>query len=235
MSEIWLGDCLEEMNKIASGSVDMIMVDLPYGTTNCKWDVVIPFEPLWECFKRVIKENGAICCCAAQPFTSALIMSNVKWFRYEWIWHKNKATGFLNAKLRPLVAHENIVVFYKSPPTYNPQGLILKDVPTKRVGRPERSGVYNKAERDAVRTHHNFPQSILENIGVVMKPIHPTQKPVELFKYFINTYTNEGELVLDCCAGVGTCGLACRELKREFILIEKDETYFNKCVEQLAQ
>lgn len=231
------GDCLELMKEIPDGRVDMILCDLPYGTTACKWDTVIPFEPLWEQYKRVIKENGAIALTSQQPFTSALIMSNAGMFRYEWIWCKTEATGHLNAKKAPMKAHENIAVFYKSLPTYNPQkttGHVRKTAVADRAKKMsdcygDQKGVtrYDSTER--------YPRSTVTfSTDKQHSTIHPTQKPVALFEYLIRTYTNEGETVLDNCAGSGTTGIACINSNRKFILIEKDEGYYAKAKQRIA-
>ena len=235
------GDCLELMKFIPDGSIDMILCDLPYGTTACKWDTIIPFEPLWAQYRRVIKRSGAIVLNASQPFTSALVMSNLEMFKYEWIWEKNKATGHLDSKKKPMKAHENVVVFYNLQPTYNPQGLVEKDTPTISKGDRGRKGigssgeVYRPAVKDAIQTHSGYPRSI-QRIGVDMKAsFHPTQKPVALCEYLIKTYTNEGETVLDNCMGSGTTGVACKNLGRKFIGIEKDETYFKTASERIEK
>jgi len=176
------GDCLERMKDIPDGSVDMVLADPPYGTTQCRWDSVIPFETMWEQLKRATKNNGAIVMTASQPFTSALVMSNVKMFKYQWVWEKNKATGHLNAKKRPLVSHEDVVVFYSSPPTYNPQGLIERGTPTISKGNRGKKGigssgdVYGLAVNDAIQTHTGYPRTVIK-FGVDMKAeFHPTQK-----------------------------------------------------------
>jgi len=230
--DLYQGDCLEIMKTIPDGSVDMVLTDPPYGTTACKWDSVIPFEPMWEQLKRVTKKNGAIVLTASQPFTSALVISNPKMFKYCWVWEKNKATGHLNAKKRPMVSHEDVVIFYSKQPTYNPQGLIEKGVPTISKGNRGRKGegssgdVYGKATKDAVQTHTGYPRSV-QQFPVDMKAqYHPTQKPVALMEYLIKTYTNEGETVLDFTMGSGTTGVACKNLDRNFIGIELDEEYF---------
>jgi len=219
------------MPTLADKSVDMILCDLPYGTTACKWDTIIPFEPLWAQYKRIIKDNGAIVLTASQPFTSALVMSNPAMFKYEWIWEKNKATGHLDSKKKPMKAHENILVFYISQPIYNPQGIIEKENPTISKGNRGKKGegssgdVYGFAGKDAIQAHTGYPRTI-QKIGVDMKAeFHPTQKPVALFEYLIRTYTNEGDMVLDNCAGSGTTAIACINTNRKYILIEKDAGY----------
>jgi site-specific DNA-methyltransferase (adenine-specific) len=233
INEVHQGDCLELMKLIPDKSIDAIISDPPYGTTACRWDVVIPFEPLWEQYKRIIKDNGAIVLTASQPFTSALVMSNIKMFKYEWVWEKNKATGHLDSKKKPMKAHENILVFYNQQPTYNPQGLIEKEIPTISKGNRGKKGegssgdVYGFAGKDAIQTHTNYPRTV-QKIGVDMKAeFHPTQKPVALFEYLIRTYTNEGDTVLDNAAGSGTTGVACKNTNRNFILIEKEPEYID--------
>ena len=236
-----LGDCLEEMKNIPDGSIDMVLTDPPYGTTACKWDSVIPFEPMWEQLKRVTKKNGAIVLFGSQPFTSALVMSNVKMFKYEWVWEKNKATGHLDSKKKPMKAHENILVYYDSQPAYNPQGLIAKEKPTISKGNRGKKGngssgdVYGFAGKDAIQTHTNYPRTV-QKIGVDMKAeFHPTQKPVALMEYLIKTYTNEGETVLDFTMGSGTTGVACQNLNRNFIGIELDKEYYEIAKKRIEQ
>ncbi len=236
MNKIYLGDCLEVMKEIPDKSIDMILCDLPYGTTACKWDTIIPFEPLWEQYKRIIKDNGAIVLTASQPFTSALVMSNVKMFKYELIWNKMIGGNFVQANKRILPSHENILVFYSLLPTYNPQ-MTKKD---KSIIRPNNKGSsgnsinsMKKAQNSIGRDNTiSFPVSIL-NYSSKMEEcnarnrVHPTQKPVALFEYLIKTYTNEGDLVLDNCAGSGTTGVACKNTGRNYILMEKEQEYID--------
>lgn len=225
------------MPELPDKSIDMILCDLPYGTTACKWDTVIPFEPLWSCYKRLIKDNGAIVLTACQPFTSALIMSNIKMFKYEWIWEKSKAVGFVNAKLKPMNKHEDVVVFSKGKTSngnnnnmiYNPQDLtpfnqkvrgrkgLSTDSDGNGYGRPSMKSEY-------IQEYTNYPTSVLF-FASEGKPVHPTQKPVALFEYLIKTYTNEGDLVLDNCAGSGTTGVACLNTGRKCLMIEKENNY----------
>lgn len=235
MIDLRNGDCLEVMAGIPDGSVDMVLCDPPYGTTACKWDSVIPFESMWAHLKRITKENGAIVLTASQPFTSALVMSNVKMFKYCWVWDKVRPSGFQIAKYRPMMRHEDICVFSKVTPTYNRQ-MVLRDKPISgRVSRQSDSSPikYNDGKK---RTYtHKNPQSILEyNKGSDGKYIHPTQKPVALMEYLIKTYTNEGETVLDFTMGSGTTGVAAKKLGRDFIGIEMDETYFNIAKERIG-
>lgn len=239
MITIRQGNCLELMKNIPDKSVDMILCDLPYGTTRNKWDSIIPLDKLWKQYERVIKDNGCIALFAQTPFDKVLGASNLKLLKYEWIWHKNKATGFLNAKKMPLKEHENILVFYKKLPIYNPQGLIKKEKPTVNKGnrgkKKEGAGGtnYGKATKDSLQEYENYPKDIL-NFNVVMNPSHPTQKPVELLEYFIKTYTNEGETVLDNCMGSGSTGVACQNTNRNFIGFELDEKYFEIAKERLG-
>ena len=228
------GDCLEKMKDIESGSVDMILTDPPYGTTACKWDSIIPLQPMWEQLERIIKPNGAIVMTAGQPFTSVLITSNLKMFKYCWIWKKPKGTGHLNAKKMPMNNFEDITVFYSKLPIYNPQWT---------YGEPytnDKSGKINKVAKTEVSGKHfdgpsyrngsdgrRYPVRVQE-FGVIERgTVHPTQKPVALMEYMIKTYTNENEVVLDFTMGSGTTGVACKNLNRNFIGIELDETYFN--------
>lgn len=216
------GCCLEKMKEIESGSVDMVLTDPPYGTTACKWDSVIPLEPMWEQLKRIIKFNGAIVMTASQPFTSALIMSNSKMFKYCWYWKKNRATGVFNAKKQPLRNVEEICVFNVK--KYTPQGLIEVNQPS-RNGKKETT-VYGKGKTNSyIQKHTNYPNQFLA-FDSVQRVVHPTQKPVPLMEYLIKTYTNEGDRVLDFTMGSGSTGVACKNLNRDFIGIEKDPTYF---------
>lgn len=227
-SEVLQGDCLELMKDIPDGSVDMILADLPYGTTACKWDTIIPFEPLWEQYKRIIKPNGAIVLTASQPFTSALVMSNPKMFKYEWIWGKGRGTGFQVVKYKPLVSHENILIFGKGSIKYNPQMRErLKPRISKNKGTTRQMLVSNGKEYQATKPlNKKYPITELQfpNNNQSDK-VHPTQKPVALFEYLIKTYTNEGDLVLDNVAGSGTTGVACQNLNRNFILMEQEPEY----------
>jgi site-specific DNA-methyltransferase (adenine-specific) len=238
--EILLGDCLELMKDIPNGSIDAIITDPPYGTTACKWDTIIPFEPLWEQYERIIKPNGAIVLFGSQPFTSALIMSNPKLFKYELIWDKKTGLGFLDSKFRPLKSHENIIVFglggcsngSKIPMKYNPQGLIE----TTKQNKNTKSNILNsepKKRENLGTTHTNYPKSIL-TFSRVRSGNHPTQKPVELFEYLIKTYTNEGDLVLDNAAGSGTTAIACLKTKRQFIVMEKEQEYYDIILKRVA-
>ena len=231
------GDCLDLMAQIPDRSVDMILCDLPYGTTACKWDTVIPFEPLWAHYKRVIKPNGAVVLFGSQPFTTELVNSNRKDFRYELIWAKNMPTGAFNANKMPMKSHENLCVFYASLPTYNPQKTKRTEKELKRFMKEPvttiiENSVYGSFERtvlgrDAEMKHpHSLLLFDVVNGRNADKVAHPTQKPVALCEYMIRTYTNEGETVLDNCMGSGTTGIACMNTGRNFIGIEKDPKYF---------
>ena len=222
MIDLHLGDCLEVMKQIPDKSVDAIICDLPYGTTQNKWDSVIPLDLLWAQYKRICK--GAIVLTAQTPFDKVLGVSNLKMLKYEWIWEKSKATGHLNAKKMPMKSHENVIIFYDNLPTYNPQGLIKKDIPTIRKGGDNGTN-YGLSNKDALQEYENYPKSILK-IASEGKTLHPTQKPIELMEYFIKTYTNQGDTVLDNCMGSGTTGVACKNLNRHFIGIEQDANYF---------
>jgi DNA modification methylase len=222
------GDCLELMSEIPDGSVDMVMADPPYGTTQCKWDSVIPFEPMWEQLKRITKKDGAIVMMASQPFTSALVMSNVKMFKYCWVWEKTQAVGHLNAWRMPMRKHEDVCVFSEGTVSYRPQ-LENKPVKDQRpiTTRTKSSDCYgdHKLGVHKCPPDKSMPRSILK-FANQQRGIHPTQKPVPLMEYLIKTYTSEGETVLDFAMGSGTTGVAAKNLNRSFIGIEMDETYF---------
>ena len=223
MTKLMQGDCLELMKEIPDQSVDMILCDLPYGTTACKWDTVIPFEPLWAQYRRVAKRNAAIVLTASQPFTTALIASNMQEFRYDLKWCKTQATGFYNANRMPLRAHEDIAVFYRALPTYNPQ---KSDGKPYRMKRGSASDVYQgKDLHETVSDGGRHPLSWQVFQRDAAK-VHPTQKPVALMEYLIRTYTNEGETVMDNCMGSGTTGVACVNTGRKFIGMEQDAKYF---------
>lgn len=228
------GDCLELMADMPDGSVDMILCDLPYGTTNCKWDVLIPFEPLWVHYKRVIKGNGAIVLFSSQPFTTDLIMSNRKMFRYEIIWQKTLKTGFLSANNRPLKGHENITVFYIKTPTYNPQKYTIETTKRIRVKKADRCVLYGHVkEQNYVDNGERYPDTVIKFSNCNYNSLHPTQKPVPLLEYLIRTYTNEGETVLDNCMGSGSTGVACLNTGRRFIGMELDGKYFEVAKERI--
>ena len=227
--ELMKGDCLERMKEISDGSIDLILTDPPYGTTQCKWDSVIPFEPMWAELKRVIKPNGAIVLFGAEPFSSLLRCSNIKDFKYDWVWEKSKATGFLNSKRQPLRAHEIISVFYSKPPTYTPQ--MTEGVAYNKGVRKEQTqnDVYGSFDQVEVKSDGlRFPRSVqyfktAESEG----GFHKTQKPVALLEYLIKTYTQENETVLDFTFGSGSTGVACVNTNRNFIGVELNDNYFN--------
>jgi len=226
------GDCLERMKEIESGSVDMVLTDPPYGTTACKWDSIIPLESMWEQLKRVIKPNGAIVMTASQSFTTTLIASNMKMFKYCWVWEKNLKTGNLNARRMPMGGHEDIVVFCKKPPTYNPQKRKRTNEVKSGNKKNSKTSVYGSQREDYADRQSDLisPDTVIRGIKCLHNSagkVHPTQKPVALMEYLIKTYTNEGETVLDFTMGSGTTGVACANLGREFIGIEMDLDYFN--------
>lgn len=244
-STLYCGDCLEIMKEIPDKSIDMILCDLPYGTTKCKWDKCIPFEPLWNQYNRIIKDNGAILLFSSQPFTTDLINSNRKMFRYEVIWEKTTKSGFLNANRMPLKAHENVLVFYKKLPTYHAQKSKSNFTGSgrKRKNGENRAKQYGKYyEYVYEETGQRFPTDVIKfsswngalfgNTQNATK--HPTQKPVDLLEYLIKTYTNENETVLDNCMGSGSTGVACVNTSRNFIGIELDEDYFNIAKERIT-
>ena len=232
--ELIQGDCLEKMKDIPDKSIDMILCDLPYGTTACKWDSVIPFEPLWEQYRRIAKPNAAIVLTASQPFTTALIASNMREFRYCWYWKKSVGSGFQNAKRQPLRLIEEAAVFYGKPPQYIPQGLVRIDAPRVNkiaaadsiVGGTSGRGGLRTVGNEWVQEFTNYPRNVLEFPAPMAGRQHPTQKPVALMEYLIKTYTLEGETVLDNCMGSGSTGVACKNLNRNFIGIELDPEYF---------
>jgi site-specific DNA-methyltransferase (adenine-specific) len=240
---LYLGDCLELMRDMPDGSIDAIITDPPYGTTTCKWDSVIPFEPMWEQLKRIIKPNGAIVLFGSQPFTSLLIASNTEMFKYHWVWDKCKVGGFTSAKLKPLKIFEDICVFSfgktanlnKNNMVYYPQGLVemnkvsssSNDKSATGYARPSTTGQY-------LQTHTNYPKQLIK-FSLDKKRIHPTQKPVALLEYLIKTYTNENETVLDFTFGSGTTGVACKLTGRRFIGIEKDPDYFDIACSRIAR
>lgn len=224
------GDCLDLMKDISDKSIDMILCDLPYGTTRNKWDSLIPLELLWEQYNRIIKDNGAIVLTAQTPFDKVLGVSNLKNLKYEWIWQKSKPTGYLNAKKMPLKEHENILVFYKKIPTYNCLDLKAIGKTVKRTNK----GNYGESSKTTVQEFTGYPKSVLKYKSINTKSqIHTTQKPLDLFEYLIKTYTNKGDTVLDNCMGSGTTGVACKNLNREFIGMELDEGYFNIAKERI--
>lgn len=226
------GDCIEEMNNIPNNSVDMILCDLPYGTTACSWDIIIPFDLLWQQYKRIIKDNGAIVLTASQPFTSALVLSNIKMFKYCWVWDKKKGGNIMSLKWQPYKVHEDVVVFSDGPIRYYP----IKNPQKQRIGKTyssgEANGIKNYGDVRIYKDKH--PKSIIEISNANQKgKIHPTQKPVALMEYLIKTYTNQGETVVDNCMGSGTTGVAALNTGRKFIGIEKDLKYFEIAKERI--
>jgi site-specific DNA-methyltransferase (adenine-specific) len=249
---LYHGDCLEQMAHIPDGSVDMVLCDLPYGTTACTWDSVIPLGTLWAHYRRIIKPRGVIALTGSQPFTTTLIASNVEWFKYEWVWEKTRATGHVHAKNKPLKAHENILIF--SPGTtvhasqsmrrmaYNPQGIIEVNRTSYRPSRGVRGSdvvcaLRKSHKKEVAQPFTNYPRSVLRiasehNVGALA--LHPTQKPVALFAYLIRTYSNPGDLVLDNCLGSGTTAVACIQEVRRCIGIERDEAYYAIARQRIA-
>ena len=224
--QLMLGDCLERMKEIESGSVDAIICDPPYGTTKCSWDSIIPLEPMWAELKRIIKPNGAIVMTASQPFTTTLIASNMKMFKYCWVWQKQKPTNFYQVKYSPLKEHEDIAVFSQGKPKYYPQGTV--EVSIKSGRKNKSSNLYSKYDGgDYVQKVGNYPRTVIKIPTEGDKyRVHPTQKPVALMEYLIKTYTNEGETVLDFTAGSMSTAIACINTNRKGVMIEKDERYF---------
>jgi DNA modification methylase len=238
-NKVLMGDCLELMKKITSGSIDMILCDLPYGTTVCKWDIIIPFEPLWEQYKRITKPNGAIVLFGCEPFSSYLRMSNINNYKYDWKWIKNRPTGTMLAKRQPMRNTEDIMVFYKSQCTYNRQMIKKTDQEFKASYRKNNSESRNGEQRrnsrnplirqSKERQWYKPPVTTL-NFKLDDKrdgTQHPTQKPLALIEYLVKTYSNEGDLILDNCAGSGTTAIACLSTKRQFIVMEKEWNYFD--------
>jgi site-specific DNA-methyltransferase (adenine-specific) len=237
-STFYLGDCLEVLPLLPDGSVDLIYCDLPFGTTQCSWDNVIPFDKMWEQVKRIAKHNTPIVFHSQQPFTSNLIMSNPKMFKYTWVWEKSKATGFLNAKKRPLVAHEDIIVFCKGTPVYYPQ-MTQGEAYNKGVRKQQTDNdVYGKFEQVEVKSDGlRYPRSVqyfktAESEG---QTFHKTEKPIDLCKYIIQTYTMEGQTVLDFTMGSNKSGLACEMLNRNFIGIESDAEHFATSIRRVSE
>lgn len=225
--KLYHGDCLEIMPSIPDKSIDMILCDLPYGTTACKWDVVIPFEPLWKEYRRIIKDRGCIALFGSEPFSSYLRMSNIKQFKYDWIWLKNQATGGMNANKIPLLNYEIISIFYREAPLYMP--IFIQGIPYKiKRDKPKITSVYGKTGVNngfvSINNGKRYPQRTIK-INTE-RGLHPTQKPVALLEYLIKTYTLECETVLDNCMGSGSTGVACKNLGRDFIGIEKNDKYF---------
>lgn len=231
---LWQGDCLELMNHIPDKSIDMILADLPYGTTACSWDEIIPFEPLWSHYKRIVKDNGVILLFGSEPFATKLRMSNLDWYRYDWYWDKGSGGNFTTAKYQPLRRYENVMVFYDKSCFYNPQ-MELRNKNDFRVSgksKLKNNSITGLKNREGVKSSkHKYPTNKLyyNRMGGELNSkhrLHPTQKPVDLLEYLIKTYTNENMIVLDNTMGSGSTGVACRNLNRRFIGIELDEKYF---------
>ena len=235
VDNVYLGDCLEKMQLIDDKSIDMICVDLPYGTTRNSWDSVIPFTDLWKQYERIIKDNAAMVFTGQSLFSAKLILSNEKLYRYSLIWEKTKAGGFLNANRMPLQAHEDILVFYKNLPTYNPQFEQGKPYTKKAITNGD-GGNYGKFERAGVTNVNEgkrFPRSVIKIANDNHKSLHKTQKPIALMEYLIKTYSNENDLILDCCAGSGSTLVAAKNLNRRYIGIEKEKKYYDIIKERL--
>jgi site-specific DNA-methyltransferase (adenine-specific) len=237
INQVHHGDCLLLMKKIKDKSIDMILCDLPYGTTACSWDTIIPFEPLWKQYKRIIKDNGAIVLFGNQPFTSLLVTSNLKWFKYCWVWDKKIPSGMIYARFRPMQQTEDIVVFSNTTiKIYNPQitkrNKIMKSGGTMPS---ETAPIANKSKKFKKTYLYKNPTTLIEFDKIRRGSLHPTQKPEALCEYLIKTYTNEGELVLDNCAGSGTTGVACKKTGRNYILIEKEEKYVEIAKKRISE
>ena len=238
IDKIFNEDCLEGMKRIPSGSVDMILCDLPYGVTaRNKWDVIIPFEPLWRQYKRAIKTDGAIVLTAQNLFSIELVCSNKEMYRYSIIWEKTRAVGFLNARRMPLRCHEDILVFYSKLPTYNPQFTSGKPYVIKEItdGDCKNYGKFSRVGRINKNNGYRFPRSVIKIANGNHNSLHPTQKPVELFEYLIKTYTNEGDVVLDNCIGSGTTAVACINTNRHFIGFETDKNYYDIALRRIEE
>lgn len=233
--QLFRADCLEALPRVESGTVDLVLCDLPYGTTDCAWDTVIPFGPLWEQYRRVLKPRGAIVLMAAQPFATDLINSARKLFRYDLIWEKTAPVGFANCHRQPLRSHELILVFYRRQPTYNPQGLIRLEKPVRKGAKSKGGEVYGGLDKPYFQEYTNYPRSILRFPNRAERRYHPTQKPVALMEYLVRTYSNPGELVLDNCMGSGTTALACLNAGRRFIGMEQDAKIFETACRRIGE
>ena len=235
MIDLYNDDCLKVLPTLKEKSIDFVLTDLPYGTTDCKWDSVIPFEPMWKELKRIIKDKGCIALFGSEPFSSALRMSNIQNFKYDWIWQKEQGTGFGNAKKQPLRNLEIISIFYKNQCLYNPQKLKGKPYKTKSKSGNHKGSIYEGGGLNSIITINKgdrFPLQLLK-FNRDKNKVHPTQKPVALLKYLIKTYTNENDTVLDFTMGSGSTGVACKNANRDFIGIEIDKDYFNIAKERI--
>ncbi|WP_395150616.1 DNA-methyltransferase [uncultured Allofournierella sp.] len=235
-NKIYNMDCIAGMAMLPDGCVDMALTDLPYGTTDGHWDTLIPFDALWQQLNRVVKPNGAIVMTVAQPFTTKLINSNPKAFRYCWYWFKNQVTGFPFAKVQPLRCVEEVVVFYRKKPTYNPQGLVALEKPRRVPGKKLNDAhIYRTGglEKESVQRFTNYPRQVL-TIPCQRDGLHPTQKPVALFEYLVRTYTEPGQLVLDCCMGSGTKAVACQNAGRQYVGFEINEEFYKTAIARLT-
>lgn len=234
------GDCLQVMEEIPENSVDMILTDLPYGTTACSWDAVIPFEPLWNQYNRIIKDGGVVALFGQEPFSSRLRISNIKNYKYDWVWEKTMAVGFLNANRKPLRAYECISIFSnKGITTYNPQ-FTYGHKPYKNIYKNNaKDGVYRKYIKAGLTNKsedgRRYPRNVIKFSNPNNHSLHPTQKPVPLLEYLIKTYTNKGETVLDSCMGSGSTGVACVNTGRDFIGIELDQNYYEIAVKRIRE
>ena len=253
MIKLFNGDCIIEMQNIKDKSINLILTDLPYGETRSKWDKILDFEKMWEQYLRIITDNGAIVLFGNEPFSSMLRQSQPKYYRYDWKWVKNRATGFANCNYRPMRTYEDIMVFSKAnasaggksnPMIYNPQGLVEVNKTKKNTSKRKGLITYNNnnlgesnslnGDSEYVQKYTNYPSNVLY-FDCEKKYIHPTQKPLELVKYLVETYSNAGDIVLDSCMGSGTTGVACKELERDFYGIEIDENYFNIAEERIKE
>lgn len=244
LNKIYNEDCLEGMKRIPDGSVDCVICDLPYGTTACAWDSIIPLNELWREYKRIVKPTGAIVLTCTQPFTSVLVMSNAKKYRHQWIWAKNTVTGFVNTKKQPLRCFEDILVFGDQTPEYNPQGIIRVNLPHRNgvsVGGATVRGDMEKSRNKGnlrtagaayIQEYTNYPRQILY-FNSDRDTFHPTQKPVALIQYLIRTYSNEGDTILDNCMGSGTTAIAAIREKRNFIGFELNKEYYDKACKRI--
>lgn len=234
---LYNNDCLEQMPSLKDESIDMILCDLPYGMTKNKWDSIIPFENLWKEYHRIIKQNGAIVLFGSQPFTSLLVTSNLKYFRYSMVWEKNKFSDFLNASRKPMKVNEDILIFYKKQPTYNPQYWFSTPYTrwnTQQAVEKQTNYGSHKENIAESKDGKRLPTTILK-FNRVERPEHPTQKPVDLLEWLIKTYSNENETILDNCMGVGSTGIACKNLKRNFIGIEVEKKYYDIALDKLTK